>query len=157
MFDWLVPFSKQAQKKRETSSFPALLGVWRNPIHTRNKSISRYARAFRLKLCESSCKNRQIFSREESSFNAVIYVVSFHAILRFLLHIHFVFMGYCLCFIGAKIHNFSKVQGIGGVFSLFCVSTQDAVNSIKPMESIITPVIHPNIVYPTNRKIQEIG
>jgi hypothetical protein len=30
----------------------------------------------------------------------------------------FVFMGYFLCFNGAKIHNFSMVQGIMGVFSL---------------------------------------
>lgn len=39
----------------------------------------------------------------------------------------FRFMGYCLCFIGAKIHIFSKSQGIGCVFSLICVSALDRI------------------------------
>lgn len=35
----------------------------------------------------------------------------------------FRFLDYCLCFIGAKIHNFSKVQGFGAFFIDLCFDT----------------------------------
>ena len=55
------------------------------------------------------------FIGEGISFNAVIYVVSFHANLRFYCILDR-FMGYYLWFIGAKVHNFLEEQGSGGDF-----------------------------------------
>ena len=95
--------------------FPAPIGIWRNLTSPRNKSVSRYARAFRLKLCEPSSKNRQIFKLKNSVLMLLFMSFHFTQICAFQPCL-FVFMGYYSCFYRCKNRQFFKSKCFLEVF-----------------------------------------